>query len=112
MSRGLYARPGASAAATAAAWANRLDEPITKLSKTYFGFSRVSSTLPTGLAVGASGDESTERFVDLSPKRSVDVPTWPSIAPAPRGLGGAEPSSTGARLGSTVSARRTGVPRA
>src|SRR5689334_21960399 len=99
MSSGLYARPGASAAATAAACAKRFDEPITKLSKTYFGFSRVSSTLPTGRAVGASGDESTDRFVDLSPKVSVDASPWPSIAPAPSGLGGADPSSTGARLG-------------
>ena len=33
---------GASATATAAAWAKRLDPPITKLSKLYFGFSRAS----------------------------------------------------------------------
>ena len=33
MTSGLYALPGASAVATAAAWANRLDEPVTKFSK-------------------------------------------------------------------------------
>ena len=33
---GLYARAGASAMATAAAWANRLDEPITNVSNVYF----------------------------------------------------------------------------
>ena len=35
---------GASATATAAAWANRLLAPMTKVSKVYFGLSRVSST--------------------------------------------------------------------
>ncbi len=43
MNRGLYALAGASATATAAACANRLLEPITKVSKVYFGFSRAGS---------------------------------------------------------------------
>ena len=38
--------PGASATATAAACAKRLDDPMTNVSKTYFGLSRVSSALP------------------------------------------------------------------
>jgi hypothetical protein len=42
MKSGLYALAGASATATAAAWANRFDCPMTKLSKVYFGFRRVS----------------------------------------------------------------------
>ena len=42
MKRGLYAFAGASATATAAACANRLDWPMTKLSNAYFGFRRVS----------------------------------------------------------------------
>ena len=42
MKSGLYALAGASATATAAAWANRFDWPMTKLSKVYFGLSRVS----------------------------------------------------------------------
>jgi hypothetical protein len=38
----LYALPGASATATAAAWAKRFELPMTKVSKVYFGFSRAS----------------------------------------------------------------------
>src|SRR5690349_18736840 len=41
MNSGLYARAGASATATAAAWANRLEAPITKVSNVYFSFSLV-----------------------------------------------------------------------
>ena len=41
MNSGLYARAGASAAATAAACANRFYEPITKVSKVYFALSLV-----------------------------------------------------------------------
>src|SRR4026209_194669 len=44
MNSGLYALAGASATATAAACANRLPEPMTKVSKVYFGFSRAGST--------------------------------------------------------------------
>ena len=40
MNSGLYAFAGDSATATAAAWANRLDEPMTNVSKVYFGLSR------------------------------------------------------------------------
>src|SRR3546814_20837680 len=42
MNSGLYAFAGASATATAAAWAKRLDWPMTKLSNVYLGFNRVS----------------------------------------------------------------------
>jgi hypothetical protein len=41
----LYAFAGASATATAAACANRLLEPMTKVSKVYLGFSRASAGL-------------------------------------------------------------------
>ena len=41
MNSGLYALAGDSATATAAAWANRLDEPMTNVSKVYFGLSRL-----------------------------------------------------------------------
>ena len=44
MNSGLYALAGASATATAAACANRLPEPMTNVSKVYFGFSRAGST--------------------------------------------------------------------
>src|SRR6201996_7455258 len=40
MNSGLYALAGASATATAAAWANRLLDPITNVSNVYLGFSR------------------------------------------------------------------------
>ena len=43
MNSGLYAFAGASATATAAAWAKRLLEPMTKVSKVYCGLSRVGS---------------------------------------------------------------------
>ena len=39
MKSGLYACAGASATASAAAWAKRFDEPITNRSNVYFGFS-------------------------------------------------------------------------
>ena len=44
MNSGLYALAGASATATAAACANRLDEPMTNVSNRYFGLSRAGST--------------------------------------------------------------------
>src|SRR5215831_186738 len=40
MNSGLYALAGASATATAAAWANLLLEPMTNVSNVYLGFSR------------------------------------------------------------------------
>ena len=43
MKSGLYAWAGASATASAAACAKRFDEPMTKLSKVYFGFVRAGS---------------------------------------------------------------------
>src|SRR6476620_1607635 len=43
MNNGLYERAGPSATASAAAWANRLLEPATKVSKVYFGLSRLLS---------------------------------------------------------------------
>ena len=49
MKSGLYARAGISAVATAAACASLLEDPATKVSKVYFGFSReVSSCFETG----------------------------------------------------------------
>ena len=43
MNNGLYERAGPSATASAAAWANRLLEPATKVSKVYFGLRRLLS---------------------------------------------------------------------
>ena len=50
MNSGLYAFAGDSATATAAAWANRLDEPMTNVSNVYFGLSRLP---PRRRAAGA-----------------------------------------------------------
>jgi hypothetical protein len=57
MKRGLYAFAGASATATAAACAKRLEAPMTKVSKRYFGFRRaVGSPGPAaGAGFAASG---------------------------------------------------------
>jgi hypothetical protein len=41
MNSGLYAFAGDSATATDAAWAKRLDEPMTNVSNMYFGLSRL-----------------------------------------------------------------------
>src|SRR2546430_4509790 len=46
MNSGLYALAGDSATATLAACANRLDEPMTKVSNVYFGLSRLPSPPP------------------------------------------------------------------
>ena len=56
MNSGLYALAGASATATAAAWANRLDEPMTNVSKVYFGFSRAGSALGRGTRPCSTAD--------------------------------------------------------
>ena len=50
MNSGLYAFAGDSATATDAAWANRLDEPMTKVSNVYFGLSRLPPVRPRASA--------------------------------------------------------------
>src|SRR6478672_9975242 len=79
---GLYALPGASATATAAAWGKRLDEPITNVSKAYFGFRRVSPVAREGsgdaAAVGAICPS-----VDISIGGLIDSEGWGRRAPSP-----------------------------
>ena len=67
MTSGLYDLPGASATATAAAWAKRLDDPMTKFSKRYLGLSRASAAVPrlSGDDVGALRPAGDERVVIL-----------------------------------------------
>ena len=48
MNSGLYARAGASATATAAAWLNRFEAPITKVSNRYFSLSRLCAARRPG----------------------------------------------------------------
>ena len=55
MNSGLYALAGASATATAAAWANRLLEPMTKVSKMYFGLSRLSPVVAAAARLPGAG---------------------------------------------------------
>src|SRR5215211_9055599 len=50
----LYDLAGASATATAAAWANRFDEPMTNRSKVYLGVSRGRSATGRGTTGGLS----------------------------------------------------------
>src|SRR3954468_8145157 len=101
MNSGLYARAGASATATAAACANRLLLPMTKLSKTYFGFRPGSSPagrLPSGrrprpllLPVagraardGAPGPRSNGRTSAVSPSSAPPQSRAPDPAPGTR----------------------------
>jgi hypothetical protein len=46
MNSGLYARAGASATATAAAWLNRFEAPMTNVSNVYFSLSRACDRGP------------------------------------------------------------------
>jgi hypothetical protein len=49
----LYARAGASATATAAAWLKRFDAPMTNVSKMYFSLRRVCERAAALSAAGA-----------------------------------------------------------
>ena len=52
MNSGLYDLAGASATATAAAWANRFEEPMTNRSKVYLGVSWGRSATGGGTTAG------------------------------------------------------------
>src|SRR5918993_590194 len=54
MKSGLYACAGASATASAAAWAKRLDDPMTNRSNVYFGLSS-TSVVSRAVGEGAAG---------------------------------------------------------
>src|SRR5674476_1422615 len=72
MSSGLYDLPGASATATAAAWAKRFDGPMTNVSSVYFGLSRAWSCLAFGDGLGsASSKSSGESYPSVRTS-----PTW------------------------------------
>src|SRR5439155_163177 len=61
MNSGLYALAGDSATATAAACANRFDEPMTNVSNMYFGLSRLPSP---GLGVGRRSSRPVPALAD------------------------------------------------
>ena len=73
MNKGLYAFAGASATATAAACAKRLEAPMTNVSKRYFGFRRaVGSPGPVagaGCAASGPGAPVVGRFGPTGPPR-------------------------------------------
>src|SRR5215470_20013971 len=97
MNSGLYALAGASATATAAAFANRLLEPMTNVSKVYFLFSRDCS--PDGrAAVPVAGS--------AAQLRSGNGSAWVA------GCGLSSGVSPGRSSGRTVTAIRISRPRA
>src|SRR5215204_1018839 len=59
MKSGLYACAGASATASAAAWAKRFEEPITNESKVYFGFIPAASGRGSGGGTSVRGARGT-----------------------------------------------------
>ena len=68
--------PGASATANAAACANRFDDPMTNVSKTYLGLSLACRTLPaspleeTPMMAGAGSSERQEQVEPGVPQES------------------------------------------
>jgi hypothetical protein len=66
MNSGLYAWAGASATASAAAWAKRFDDPITNESNVYFGLMPPS---PRGFGGGSATAVSGWRSATVSPIR-------------------------------------------
>src|SRR5882724_6788531 len=87
MKRGLYACAGASATASAAAWANRLDEPITKRSNVYFGFipeSTAPPARPFGASAGAGVSAGTLSVTESATRRSCPVTSRTAAPIRPR----------------------------
>ena len=86
MNSGLYALAGASATATAAACANRLPEPMTNVSKVYFGLSRAGSirVLRTGRPPASGAARSVPGWVSSAtasgPRPPPSAPSWPRAA--------------------------------
>src|SRR5512132_4184657 len=75
MKSGLYACAGASATASAAAWANRFDEPITNRSNVYLGFMpETPPPLPgcLGSSAGAGVSAGIRSLTESATRRS-----WP-----------------------------------
>src|SRR5580765_2723009 len=103
MKSGLYACAGASATASAAAWAKRFDDPITNESNVYLGFSPIPTgscrCTSTGSAVAPSTSV-TASWIRRS--RPVASPTpalirpmkWPSIQSRVKSLGTASTNSS------------------
>src|SRR5262245_46016321 len=64
----------------AAAWGKRFDGPITKVSKVYFGLSRVSRALGLGGVIGGTTTAGGSAIVDMSIWGLMDSSTLRSVA--------------------------------
>ncbi len=97
MNSGLYAFAGDSATATAAACANRLDEPMTNVSNVYFGFSRLPPESTPGLAPGRRSSRPVPAPGRGRPGGSVKEPAPSAAARAaatPAGMAAPQPRSS------------------
>ena len=101
----MYALAGASATATAAACAKRLLEPMTKVSKVYFGFNRAGSARPDGRSPGIGGGHCMPGTVSSTPGSG---PSGASPGSPLTRVPSAAGAGTGA--GSTVTATRISRP--
>ena len=112
MNSGLYALAGASATATAAAWAKRLLAPMTKVSKVYFGFSRVASA--SVMLTSSSGrgrrwpSVSGSAMAGFGRWWAGTLDSWPRTGAGCSPVVGSEWSRSSEE--STVTARRTSMP--
>src|SRR6202012_1150137 len=97
MNSGLYAFAGASATATAAAWANRLLDPMTNVSNVYFGFSRAPP--------GRGAADAPEPPATLAPSGA-------SVSSNSRRPGPSKPEGPGTSSGGRVGASPSAGPAA
>src|SRR5215210_2348948 len=107
MKSGLYAWAGASATASAAAWAKRFEEPITNESKVYFAFSPTLCGSRRCWASAAAAGSPTTSLTESWTWRSWPVasPTaarirpmkWPSIQSRVKSFGTASTNSSSLR---------------
>ena len=110
MNSGLYERAGPSATASAAAWANRLLEPATKVSKVYFGLSRLLSASRGRSRMAPSPVPVCEpACVPGSENPGPDGGTWPLVWPFPlvRGSGPASSVRAGGYSSASFSSTDT-----
>src|SRR4051794_35393852 len=116
MNSGLYAFAGDSATATDAAWANRLDDPMTNVSNVYFGLSRLPA-----LSAGMAPRLSPRPVPGPTPRGGssrmllgrTDMPVSPGRAAVATPAGMAAPHDcAGGAAGSASSKRRSALSRA
>src|SRR5437868_6578427 len=108
MNNGLYALAGCSATATAAACANRFDEPITNVSNVYFGLRRACSDAPEPCPPPPEEPEPV-----LGPPGAPDAPGPLPVGPGPLPPGPGPPlgPGPGPRVSLPLSSRKAPSPR-